>query len=112
LDMHPLDHFILEPLRAPLKSVNQLASALEFQLRGCESAMARFDLVRVDQALAIESETPALLRFGKEAIRVVEAIEHTVERADAPRPAGQHDHLKRGGNRLARRIKWQAQIRP
>src|ERR1700751_499068 len=78
-NVHPLDQLILKSLGTALESVHQLARTLELILRRPESAMAWLDLVRMDQALAVEAQTPALLRFGDESISVVQTVEYPIE---------------------------------
>ena len=53
---------------------------------------------------------PPLLRFREEAVGILEVVEDAVERRDARRARRKHDHLQRGGNRLARRVERQAQV--
>src|SRR6185369_16475431 len=93
LDVHPLDHLVFEPLGAALKCVNQAPGALEFRLRWSERLVARLDLARMDQALAVETEPPPFFRLGDETVEVVELVVHAVEDRDPGCPRRQNDEL-------------------
>jgi hypothetical protein len=80
--VHPLDHLILEPFRTALEGFNQFAGALDLLLGRREGAVARFDLVRVDETLAIEAHSPALSCLRKETFFILEPIEHAIEGCD------------------------------
>ena len=67
-----------------------------------ERTVARRDLVRVDQALAVEAEPPPLLGLREKAFRIVQAVEHPIEHRDARRARREHDQLQRGRDRLPR----------
>src|SRR5947209_6651871 len=99
--MHPLDHLVVEPLCAAVKCIDEAPCAVELGLPWGECLVTRRDLIRMDQAFAVEAEAAAVLRLTQEAFRVVEAVEHAVEHGNAGSACGKHDHLQRGRNRLA-----------
>src|SRR4051794_5436366 len=101
--MHPLDHLVTKPLRAALEGRNERCSPLYLRFRWSECAMAWRNLIRVNHAFAIETEPPPLPSLPRERIRIIEAIEHAVERGDSGGSAGEHNHLQRRGKRFPRR---------
>ena len=74
--------------------------------------MARLNLVRVNQALAVEAEAAPVLRLPQKTLCIFEAIEHTIEGRNTGRAGGKHNQLERGRYRFARRVERQAQVRP
>ena len=89
LDMHPLDHLILEPLGAAVEGLDQRAARARLRPRSARTRGGRRDLVGMDQALAVEAEPPSLRRLREKAVAIVEAVEHAVEHRDARPPAPQ-----------------------
>src|SRR3954470_1652660 len=104
LDVHPLDHLVAETLRTTVKGIYERTRALDVRRAWREGPVAELDLVGMNQALAVEAEPAAVLRLGEKAIRVVEAVEHAVERRDAGGPRRKNDPLERCRDRLARGI--------
>jgi hypothetical protein len=70
LDVHSLDHPILEPLRSAAESLDQPARTFDFVCAGPKGLVARADLVRVDQRLSVEAETAAVHALRDEAVDV------------------------------------------
>ena len=83
-NVHALDHLVVEPLGAAVESLDELAGALELGVARGKGAVARRDLVRVDQALAIEPEAAPVLGLREEALGVVKAIEDPSNAAIRP----------------------------
>src|SRR5580765_3304289 len=108
--MHALDHLISEALGTTVKCGNKRFGAFDLCRTRRERLMTWRDLVGMNQALAVEAEAAAVLRFLQEAVGIVEVVEHAVESRDAGGPRGKHNHLQRGGNRLTRGIKRQTQV--
>ena len=109
-DVHPLDHLVAEPLGTAVERLDQGFRPFDFGRARREGPVARIDLVGVDQALAIEAEPPPLLGFPQEALRIVEAVEHAIERRNASSARSKDDHLQRVGDRFARGIQRQAEV--
>ena len=93
-DVHPLDHLVAEPLGTAVERLDQGFRPFVFGRGRGEGLVARFNLVGVDQALAIESQAPPLLGLPQKAVRIIVAVEHAIERSNACRAGGQHDHLQ------------------
>jgi len=108
--MHAFDHLIPEALGATVERRNQTASAIQFCSSRCECLVAGADLVRVDKALAVEAECPALSRFGEETGRVIELIVNSIEYGNVRCASGKYDRLERGGNRGTNCIERQPKI--
>src|SRR3954467_2380443 len=75
LEMHALDHLIVEPFSTAVERGHQPSGTLDLGLARRKRAVARCDLVGVDQALAVEAEPAPVLGFGEEALLVVERVE-------------------------------------
>src|SRR4051794_8051324 len=82
-DVHPLDHLVFKPFGAAVEYVHEFTRSLHFGLARGEFLMARRNLVRVDQALAVETEAAALLRFRAKSLGIIEPVEHSVEHRHA-----------------------------
>src|SRR4051812_11008284 len=83
LDVHALDHLVVEALGAAVEGGDECPGARDLGGARREGPMTERDLVRMDQALAVETEAPPLLRLPQEAIGIVEAVEDAIERRDA-----------------------------
>src|SRR3546814_15544092 len=60
-----------------------------------EGGVARIDLRRVDQRLAVEAEPPPLSRFRRETRTIVDRIVNTIESPYPARASREHDRLAR-----------------
>src|SRR5690349_6381196 len=96
LNVHALDHLVAEALGATVEGFDERLCSFDLGRAWGKSLMARHDLVRVNQALAVESEPPSFLRLVDEAVGVVEAVKNAVEGRDPGGTCGQYDHLQRG----------------
>jgi hypothetical protein len=70
------------PQALPLRLVERLherASLRDLLLARCEGAVARLELLGVDDRLAVEAEVLGLPALGLEPVGVVEVVEHAVE---------------------------------
>ena len=110
LDMHSLDHPILEPLRASAESLHEAARAFHFVLARPKSLVAGSDLVRMDQGLAVESKASTVHTLRDETVEIAQPVINSVERRNPMCPGRKDDHLERSRNRLPGRVQWQAQI--
>ena len=108
--MHAFDHLIPEAFGATVERRNQTASAIQFCSSRCECLVAGVDLVRVDKALAVEAECPALSSFSEEAGWVVEQIVNSIIYGNVRCPSGKYDRLERRGNRGASCVERQPKI--
>ncbi len=108
--MHAFDHLISEAFGATVERSNQAASAIHFCSSRCECLVTGVDLVRVDKALAVEAECPALSRFSEEASWVVEPIVNSIKYGNVRCPSGKYDCLKRRRNRGPRCVERQPKI--
>src|SRR4051794_16082201 len=95
LDMHPLDHLITEALGAAAECLHQGPGAIHLGRARGEGTVAGFDLVGMDEALAVEAKLPPLVGFAKESVAVPEIVENAVERGDPRSARGKDDHLQR-----------------
>ena len=111
-DVHPLDHLILEALRPSAERIDQPSSALDFLIARAECAIARIDLIRMNERLAIKTKLPAVLGFDRESVGILEEVEHAVKSRNACRPRCKDDRLKRGRDRLSRCGQRQVEVRP
>src|SRR5207249_2451718 len=73
-------------------------------LGGGEDAVARFDLPRVDQRLAVEAELAALYALGLEARQVLHVVVDAVEDHLAGRVDLRDDHRGRTGRRRGTQV--------
>ena len=94
--MHPFDHFVSETLRAPLERLDQRLRALNLLGRWRKCRIAGRDLIRMNEALAVETKIASFLRFQRKAFKVLEAIEDAVERRDPFCASRKDDKLERG----------------
>src|SRR5438128_1908493 len=99
LDVHALDHLIVEPLGASAERLDERFGALDLSRAWRERLVARSDLVGVDQALAVEPKPAPALGLRKEAVGIIEPVEHAVERHDAGCAGGEDNHLQRSRDR-------------
>src|SRR5690242_5472067 len=96
LDVHSLDHLGSEPLGATVEGFHQSLRTLDLSRTRCKGPMARLNLVRVNQALAVEAEAAPVLRLPQKTLCIFEAIEHTIEGRNTARAGGKHNQLERG----------------
>ena len=95
----------------PWNAATSRSRALDLGLARREGAVARRDLARVDQALAVEAEPPALLGLGEEARRRSSRLLNTPSNTAIPAArAASTISCSDGRDRLARRVERQAQV--
>src|SRR4029079_18969513 len=83
LDVHPLNHFIAKALGAAVERRYERLGALDLGGARGERAVTGGDLVRVDEAFAVETQPTARCRFLRKSLGIVEAVEPTAEHHDA-----------------------------
>src|SRR5438046_1494009 len=110
LNVHALDHLIIEAFGSPLECRDQRLCSIDFRFTRREGAMAWFNLVRVNQALAVEAEPPSCRGFLRETLGIIEAIEHPIKRRNARGPRRQDNHLQRRRNWLPGYVKRQSKV--
>ena len=70
-----------------------------------EDLVARLDLPRVDQRLAVEAHLAALARLGEEAVGVLDVVEDPVDHGDPGGTGGEQRELERGLDRRPARAR-------
>ena len=112
LNVHAFDHFVTETLSATSKRFNHRPRTFNFSGAGREGPMTWRDLVGMNQALAVETEAPSVLRFMQKGLGIVEAVEDSVKCGNSRSPSSKNDHLQRRRNRVPRRVEREPQVCP
>ena len=69
LDVHAFDHLVLEALGAAGESVDEPARSLDLSFAGPKAAVARLDLVGMDQDFAVEAQLPPFAAPRRRSLR-------------------------------------------
>ena len=87
------------------KAAMTARASLDLVALGREDLVARLDLARVDQRLAVEAHLPALVRLGEEALGVLDVVEDPVDDGHPGGPRREDRELERGLDRRPARAR-------